>query len=72
MMTKVTMKEGNRQLLIWLLKRKGKVLVISMQNVSQGAVRLGLRIDSARVVGNYLNCNGIFQVSFTITDGCNA
>lgn len=72
MMAKITMKEGNRLLLIWLLKRKGKVLVISMQNVSQGAVRLGLRIDSARVVGNYLNCNGIFQVSFTITYGYNA
>lgn len=71
-MPRVTIKEGNRLLLIWLLKRKGKGLVISMQNVCQGAVKVGLRINTARVVGNHLNCNGIFQVSFTLTDGCNA
>lgn len=69
---KVTMKEGNRLLVIRLLKRKGKVLVISTQNASQGAVRLGLRIDTAIVVGNDLNCNGVFHVSFTIADGYNA
>lgn len=62
------MKEGNRLFLVWLLKGKGKGLVISTQNVCQGAMRLGLKIDLASVVGNYLNCNEIFQVSFTFTD----
>ena len=63
------MKEGNRVALIWLLKSKGNGLVISMQNACQGAARLGLRIDTARVVGINFNCNGTFQVSFTLTDG---
>lgn len=48
---------------VWLLKEKGRGLVIFMQNPCQGAGSLG--IDKAGVVGNHLNCNGIFKFSFS-------
>lgn len=47
---------------VWLLKGKGRGLVISMQNPCQGAGRWGLGIDKAEGGGNHLNFNGTFQV----------
>lgn len=40
---------------VWLLKGKGRSLVISMQNLYQGAGKLGIGIDKAEAGGNHLN-----------------